>query len=311
MQVHQSINQCYPKQKTVVTLGTFDGVHKGHQSILEKVKESAEKLHAESLVLTFFPHPRMVLQKEDSIKLLNTIDEKADLLRQFGIEHLVIHEFNKAFANLSAEAFVKQVLVDQFKTQKIIIGYDHRFGKGRAADIHDLERFGEKYGFEVEQISAQEIDHISVSSTKIRKALAEGDMRLANDYLGYPYFFSGRVVKGKQIGRTLGFPTANFEIGETYKLIPANGIYVVVSEIHGKDVYGMMSIGTNPTLGSNPQTIEVNYLNLDEDLYGKTLKVRILEKIRDEATFDSLETLKKAIGNDRLFTLQYIDEHIK
>lgn len=298
-----------PHNKSVVTLGTFDGVHKGHQSILDKVTQAAKSLGADSLVLTFFPHPRMVLQSSENIKLLNTIEEKAELLKKHGIQHLVVHEFSKEFANLSAEDFVKKVLVDQFHTQKIIIGYDHKFGKGRSADISDLEKFGEKYGFEVEQITAQEIDHLTVSSTKIRKALDKGDMRLANEYLGEPYSFSGIVVKGKQIGRTIGYPTANFFIEEDYKLIPADGVYVVKSTIDEEDVFGMMSIGTNPTLGINPRTIEVNYLHFTKDLYGKKIRVAILEKIRDEATFDSLDALKKALAQDELFTLKYMHEH--
>lgn len=298
-----------PHNKSVVTLGTFDGVHKGHQSILDKVTQAAKSLGADSLVLTFFPHPRMVLQSSENIKLLNTIEEKAELLKKHGIQHLVVHEFSKEFANLSAEDFVKKVLVDQFHTQKIIIGYDHKFGKGRSADISDLEKFGEKYGFEVEQITAQEIDHLTVSSTKIRKALDKGDMRLANEYLGEPYSFSGIVVKGKQIGRTIGYPTANFFIEEDYKLIPADGVYVVKSTIDQEDVFGMMSIGTNPTLGINPRTIEVNYLHFTKDLYGKKIRVAILEKIRDEATFDSLDALKKALAQDELFTLKYMHEH--
>lgn len=309
MQIYQSINNYVPHKKAVITLGTFDGVHQGHQSIINKVTKAAHALNAQSVVLTFFPHPRMVLQSNAELKLLNTMSEKAALLKKHGIEHLVIHPFDAEFANLTAEQFVKNVLVDQFHVQKIIIGYDHRFGKGRSADITDLERFGQKYGFEVEQISAQELNHITISSTKIRKALEKGDMSLANDYLGAPYSFTGTVVKGKQIGRTIGYPTANFQIDEDYKLIPANGVYIVSSIIDQQLVYGMMSIGTNPTLGQNPKTIEVYYLGLSQDLYGKTITVAILEKIRDEVTFDSLEALKKEINNDERITQNYINAH--
>lgn len=285
----------------------FDGVHRGHQSILNRLKEVALDNNLESLVLTFFPHPRMVLTPNNAPKLLNTIEEKSFLLKKTGINHLVIHPFSMDFSQMEAEDFVKHILVDKLKTKKIIIGYDHRFGKNRSADFHDLVRFGEKYGFDVEKISAQTVDEISVSSTKIRTALEKGDIHIAKEYLGYDYFFSGTVVHGKKIGRTIGFPTANFEIDETYKLIPANGIYVVYSYIDHQKVWGMMSVGTNPTLGDNPQTIEVNYLDFDKDLYGQNLTIYMAEKIRDEATFISLDELKNALHQDLLYTQNYIN----
>lgn len=288
----------------------FDGVHRGHQSILNRLKEAALDNNLESLVLTFFPHPRMVLTPNNAPKLLNTIEEKSFLLKKTGINHLVIHPFSMDFSQMEAEDFVKHILVDKLKTKKIIIGYDHRFGKNRSADFHDLVRFGEKYGFDVEKISAQTVDEISVSSTKIRTALENGDIHIAKEYLGYDYFFSGTVVHGKKIGRTIGFPTANFEIDETYKLIPANGIYVVYSYIDNQKVWGMMSIGTNPTLGDNPQTIEVNYLDFNKDLYGQNLTIYMAEKIRDEATFISLDELKNALHQDLLYTQNYI-KHVE
>ena len=288
----------------------FDGVHRGHQSILNRLKEAALDNNLESLVLTFFPHPRMVLTPNNAPKLLNTIEEKSFLLKKTGINHLVIHPFSMDFSQMEAEDFVKHILVDKLKTKKIIIGYDHRFGKNRSADFHDLVRFGEKYGFDVEKISAQTVDEISVSSTKIRTALEKGDIHIAKEYLGYDYFFSGTVVHGKKIGRTIGFPTANFEIDETYKLIPANGIYVVYSYIDNQKVWGMMSIGTNPTLGDNPQTIEVNYLDFNKDLYGQNLTIYMAEKIRDEATFISLDELKNALHQDLLYTQNYI-KHVE
>ncbi len=301
-----SIDQFRCQGYNVVTLGMFDGVHLGHQTILNKLKEAACEQHLESLVLTFFPHPRMVLTPDNAPKLLNTIEEKSVLLKNTGINHLVIHPFSINFSQMDAEDFVKQILVDKLKTQKIIIGYDHRFGKNRSADFNDLVTFGQKYGFEVEKISAQTVDEISVSSTKIRKALEQGDVATAKEYLGYEYFFSGTVVKGKQIGRTIGYPTANFEIEETYKLIPGNGVYVVYSYIDNQKVWGMMSIGTNPTLGDNPQTIEVFYLDFDQDIYGKSFSVYMVKKIREEEKFASMAELTNALQQDLSFTKNYI-----
>ena len=294
------------KYKTIITIGTFDGVHLGHKSILDKMKNASLDNQYESLVLTFFPHPRMVLQQDSSIKLLNTIDEKAALLEKFGIDNLIIHPFDEAFSNLSAEEFVKEILVNKLNIHKIIIGHDHRFGKNRTADINDLILFGKKYGFDVEQIGAKEIDEIAISSTKIRKALLEGKIKLANEYLGYSYFISGKVIEGKKIGRTIGFPTANIKINENYKLLPKNGVYIVSSEIDNVLHYGMMNIGKNPTIGENEQSIEVHFFNLDKDIYNKNLKVSILEHIREEQKFNSLTELQTQLEKDKLFSLNYI-----
>lgn len=294
------------KYKTIITIGTFDGVHLGHKSILDKMKNASLDNQYESLVLTFFPHPRMVLQQDSSIKLLNTIDEKAALLEKFGIDNLIIHPFDEAFSNLSAEEFVKEILVNKLNIHKIIIGHDHRFGKNRTADINDLILFGKKYGFDVEQIGAKEIDEIAISSTKIRKALLEGKIKLANEYLGYSYFISGKVIEGKKIGRTIGFPTANIKINENYKLLPKNGVYIVSSEIDNVLHYGMMNIGKNPTIGENEQSIEVHFFNLDKDIYNKNLKISILEHIREEQKFNSLTELQTQLEKDKLFSLNYI-----
>lgn len=293
-------------KKNIITIGTFDGVHLGHKSILEKMKNATQNNQYESLVLTFFPHPRMVLQQDSSIKLLNTIDEKATLLEKFGIDNLIIHPFDEAFSNLSAEEFVKDILVDKLNIHKIIIGHDHRFGKNRTADINDLIAFGKKYSFEVEQINAHEIDEIAISSTKIRKALIEGNIKLANQYLGYSYYISGKVVQGKKIGRTIGFPTANIKINENYKLLPKNGVYVVSSEIDNILYFGMMNIGKNPTIGENDQSIEVHFFNLKEDIYNKNLQILILEHIREEQKFNSLSELQAQLDKDKLFSLNYI-----
>lgn len=306
MKIYQSTINFSTNRKTIITIGTFDGVHLGHQSILKKVVEAKENNTYEASLLTFFPHPRMVLQQDTSIKLLNTIDEKAELLDKFGIDNLIIHPFDAAFSNLSAEEFVKEILIDRLNIHKIIIGHDHRFGKNRTADISDLILFGKKYGFEVEQINAHEIDEIAISSTKIRKALMEGNIKLANQFLGYSYFISGKVIEGKKIGRTLGFPTANIQINESYKLLPKNGVYIVFSEINDIPYFGMMNIGNNPTIGENEQSIEVHYFDMSENIYNKKLKISILEHIRDERKFNSLPDLQAQLEKDKLFSLNYI-----
>lgn len=306
MKIFKSIKDFSSDKKTILTLGTFDGVHKGHQKILKKITQGTENGKYESLVLTFFPHPRMVLQENSDIKLLNTIEEKIYLLEAIGIENLVIHPFDEIFSQLTAEDFVRTVLVDQFNIHKIIIGHDHRFGKNRTANIDDLIGFGEKYGFEVEQISVQEINDISVSSTKVRKSLLEGNMALANKYLGYNYFLSGTVVKGKQLGRTIGFPTANIKIEEDYKLIPHNGVYVVRSVINEKTVFGMMNIGFNPTVSGEKLTIEIHFLDFDTNLYDQKITVSILKYLRPEQKFDSLDLLTQQLEKDKNTALTYL-----
>jgi riboflavin kinase/FMN adenylyltransferase len=296
----------YNSKKSVVTIGTFDGVHIGHKKILERIIFNAKELNCESVVLTFFPHPRMVLQDNSVVQLLNTVDEKTLLLEKTGIDNLIIHPFNQEFSRLTAEEFVRQILVNQLNIRKIIIGYDHRFGRNRTANINDLIVFGEEYGFEVEQISAQEINDNAVSSTKIRNAILEGNITLANNYLGYNYFFSGIVVKGKQLGRTIGFPTANIKINEDYKLIPKNGVYIIKSNYDKKTIFGLMNIGTRPTVEGTNQTIEVFFLDFDKDIYDETLTIEIIEFIRNEQKFDSLEELKKQIENDKIKSIEHI-----
>ncbi len=308
LKLFHSINDFQSTKKTILTLGTFDGVHIGHKKILERITQNTENGKYESLVLTFFPHPRMVLQEKSEIKLLNTISEKSKLLEETGIENLVIHPFNESFSRLTAEEFVSTILVDQFHIQKIIIGHDHRFGRNRTANIDDLIAFGTEYGFEVEQISAQEIQDVSVSSTKIRKALDEGNIALANDYLGYAYFLSGEVVKGKQLGRTIGFPTANIQIEEDYKKIPKNGVYIVKTFIDNKVVFGMMNIGFNPTVNGQKQTIEVNLFDFDADIYGQKLEISLLEYIREEQKFGSVDLLKEQLNRDKKTALDFVSK---
>ena len=306
LKIFHSIKDFSSPKKTILTLGTFDGVHIGHKKILERLIQQTVDTNYESLVLTFFPHPRMILQERSEIKLLNTIPEKINLLEQIGIENLIIHPFDESFSRLTAEEFVKTVLVEKFKIQKIIIGYDHRFGRNRTADINNLIEFGKKYDFEVEQISAQEINDISVSSTKIRNALNEGNMFLANKYLGYDYFLSGTVIKGKQLGKSIGFPTANLSIEEDYKLIPQKGVYIVSSTIDNQKIFGMMNIGHNPTVGGENLSVEIHFLNFDADLYGQNISVSILKHIRAEQKFDSLALLREQIEKDKTQTLEYI-----
>lgn len=306
MKIFRSIQEFKSETKTIVTLGTFDGVHKGHKSILEKLIKSSNSSGCESVVLTFFPHPRMVLQQNTDIRLLNTIEEKAKLLEACGVQNLIIHPFDHAFSRLTAEEFVKDILVDKLNICKIIIGHDHRFGRNRTANIDDLIAYGEEYGFEVEQISALEINEVSVSSTKIRNALLAGNLETANKFLGYPYMLTGTVVKGRQIGRTINFPTANISIKEDYKLIPVSGVYVVSSLMDGRVVHGMMNIGTNPTVGGTTLSIEVYYFGLNEDLYGKELQVDVYYRIRDEVKFKSIDELKDKLAEDMKFSLEYI-----
>lgn len=308
MNIFHSINDFKSTKKTILTLGTFDGVHIGHKKILERVTQNTENGKYESLVLTFFPHPRMVLHGQSEVKLLNTIDEKIDLLEKTGIQNLVIHPFDETFSRLTAEEFVQTVLVNRFQIQKIIIGHDHRFGKNRTADIKDLIAFGKQHGFEVEQISVQEINDVSISSTKIRNALMEGNMALANDYLGYDYFLTGTIAKGKQLGRTIGYPTANLKIEENYKLIPQNGAYVVKSIINQKTVYGMMNIGYNPTVAGKILSIEVHYFDFDKDIYDQKIAVSILERLRPEQKFGSVDLLKEQLEKDKKTALAFLDK---
>ena len=309
MNIYSSASKYNNPRASVVTIGTFDGVHIGHKAILNRLIATAKNEDLDAVVLTFFPHPRMVLQTDSSIKLINTIDERKDLMNKTGLDHLIIHPFTKAFSRLTALEFVRDILVNKLNIKKIVIGYDHRFGRNRNADIEDLKEFGLTYGFEVEEISAQELDDVAVSSTKIRKALKIGDIQTANTYLGYPFMLSGRVVKGKAIGRTIQYPTANLELSEDYKLIPKEGVYVVKTTIDNKTVYGLTSIGTNPTVGGTLKTIETYFLNFSDDLYDKKLQIEFITHIRDATTFESIDALKKAIQSDEKIARNFIKNH--
>ena len=292
--------------QSVITIGTFDGVHVGHRAIMQRLVAAAKEQGLVSAVLTFFPHPRMVLQKNSDIKLINTLSEKKQLLEDIGLDYFVVEPFTYEFSRLSALEYVRDILVTQLKAKKIIIGYDHRFGRNRNADIQDLKKYGEQFGFEVEEISAQQLDEVSVSSTKIRKALAQGDIHTANTYLGYAFTIEGVVTKGKALGRTIGYPTANLHVPQTYKLIPKNGVYVVKALVNNTITYGITSIGTNPTVGGTAKSIETFFLDTNTDLYGKELQLHFLQHIREEATFKDLESLKQAIQKDEAFARDYI-----
>lgn len=294
---------------SVVTIGTFDGVHIGHQKIIKKLVKIAKKKELQAIVLTFFPHPRMVLQKDANIKMINTIDEKSHQLENHGIDYLVVKEFTQDFSRLTAQEFVRDILVDKLHVKHIIIGYDHHFGRNRTANIDDLKAFGEIYGFEVTEISAQEIDEVAVSSTKIRHALLEGDIKTANTFLGYPFSFNGTIVKGKGLGKQIDFPTANIQIDEDYKLIPKDGAYVVSTQYKGKTYYGMMNIGTNPTVDGQSQTIEMHLFDFHNDIYGELFTVEIIERLRDEQKFESVSHLKAQLFKDKEHALTIIKNH--
>lgn len=293
---------------SVVTIGTFDGVHIGHQKIISRLVHIAQTNDLQALVLTFFPHPRMVVQEDSSIKLINTIDEKAAQLQQLGVDHLVVKEFTKSFSRLTALEYVRDVLVNKLKVKHIIVGYDHHFGRNRTATLDDLIEFGKFYGFEVTQIDAQEIGDVAVSSTKIRTALHEGKMNIANTFLGYHFMITGAVVSGKGLGSNLNFPTANIQIKESYKLIPKEGVYLVQSYIDGERKFGMMNIGKNPTVSQdNKIHIEVHFFDFDANLYGKILKIEFLDHLRSEIKFPNLEALKAQLEKDKSTAKQRIN----
>ena len=293
---------------SVVTIGTFDGVHIGHQKIIKRIVEIAKKKNLQALVLTFFPHPRMVVQNDSSIKLINTIDEKAKQLESMGVNHLVIKKFTKSFSRLSALEYVRDVLVNKLKVKHIIVGYDHHFGRNRTANIEDLREYGDYYGFEVTEIMPQEVDDVAVSSTKIRNALFKGDIKNANKFLGYNFLLTGRVEKGRGIGSTINFPTANINIKESYKLIPHSGVYLIKAMI--KDVYffGMMNIGNNPTVSEDKRTnIEVHFFDFNNDIYGEVIKVELLDYLRNEIKFPSVLDLKEQLKKDEINAKRLID----
>ncbi|WP_340075785.1 bifunctional riboflavin kinase/FAD synthetase [Leptobacterium sp. I13] len=306
MVTYKNIKEFNNPVHTAITIGTFDGVHLGHQKIIKRLIATSRANELNATILTFFPHPRMVLQQNEELKLITTLEEKIALLKKMGLDQLIIHPFTKDFSRLSAHEFVTELLVNQLHVKKMIVGYDHRFGRNRTATIKDLVEYGDSYHFEVEEISAEEINEVSISSTKIRKALHEGDIATANLYLGYPFMLTGIITQGKGLGKQLTFPTANLYIEETYKLIPKNGAYIVKSLLKEREVYGMMNIGYNPTVNGTKKTIEVHFFDFDEDLYGQKIQVHLLERLRNEQKFDSVAVLKEQLKKDKENALAYI-----
>lgn len=310
MEIIKNSSNFPSSEQTFVTIGTFDGVHYGHQQIIEKLVSEAKKANKKSVVLTFFPHPRMVLQKDNSLELINTIDERAALLEKTGLDYLIIHPFSKEFSKMSALEFVRDILVNQLNISKLIIGYDHHFGKNREGNITQLTEYSYVYDFNVEEIPAQDIDSVSISSTKVRRALHAGSLKTANNYLGYSFMLNGTVVNGKKLGGTIGYPTANIDVKETYKLIPKTGVYVVKSTIDKKMVFGMMNIGSRPTVDGNHQTIEVHFFDFNQDLYNQNLTIELMYFLRDEHKFDSIDSLVQQLKTDEEIARDYIAKNL-
>ncbi|MFK5877979.1 MAG: bifunctional riboflavin kinase/FAD synthetase [Flavobacteriaceae bacterium] len=294
------------KKKTIITIGTFDGVHVGHQKIISQLLEASKKQHEVSVILTFFPHPRMVLQKDYEVKMINTLNEKSKLLEGFGLDELIIHPFDKDFSRLTAFEFVRNVLVNKLNISKLIIGYDHHFGKNREGNFEQLQEYGTMFDFELEEIPAQNLNAITISSTKIRTALLNGDIEKANNYLGYHFMLTGVVVKGENLGSTIGFPTANIDIEESYKLIPKSGVYAIKTTINNVRYNGMLNIGNRPTVKGKHQTIEVNFFDFNADLYGKTIQIELLKFLRDEQKFASLDDLKMQLQKDKVIAQNFV-----
>jgi riboflavin kinase/FMN adenylyltransferase len=300
MKIYHHIDEFTPVKNAVVTIGTFDGVHIGHRKIISRIKELATASGGETVILTFFPHPRMILHPEDeSIKLITTIAEKAGLLEQLGVDHLIITPFSRDFSNQSPEGYIRDILVNKIGTKKIVIGYDHRFGKDRQGGLQDLLAQAPVYGFEVIEIPEQDINDVAISSTRVRTALLCGDIYIANECLGYPFFITGKVIRGDQLGRTLGYPTANLMVEERYKLIPADGIYAVKVKIEGKEYKGMAYIGHRPTVNGMTRNIEVNIFDFSADIYNKELRMEFLHFVREDIKFASLEELVVQLGKDK------------
>jgi riboflavin kinase/FMN adenylyltransferase len=307
MKVYTNITELPRIKNAIVTQGTFDGVHIAHQAILKQLKEIARNKGGETVLITFDPHPRTILFPEDhGLQLLNTPDEKIALLEKEGIDHLVILPFTKEFSRLSSLDFIKNILIDGIGTKYLVIGYNHRFGKNREGSFEHLKDFAPEYGFEIMEISAQDLDEVAVSSTKIRTALLHGDVSLASRFLGKPYSLAGKVIEGKQLGRTIGYPTANIKIQHDLKLVPQDGVYAVWVWIQNNKYGGMLNIGQNPTVEGKERSIEVNIFDFSESIYNQIISVQFVDKLRDEVKFNSLEELKSSLYMDKLQTLQIL-----
>ena len=308
MKIYHHIDEFVRLSNAVVTIGTFDGVHVGHRKIISGIKELAESTGGETVLLTFFPHPRMILHPEDeSIKLINTINEKAELLEQLGIDHLIITPFSRDFSNQSAEEYIRGVLVNKIGTKKIVIGYDHRFGKDRLGGLDDLLRLSPVYGFDVVEIPEQDINEVAISSTRVRSALLNGEIELANTFLGYPFFIIGTVVRGEQIGRQIGYPTANIVIEERYKLIPSDGIFAVKVKLEHVVYNGMAYIGTRPTINGLTRNIEVNIFDFNQEIYNQQIAMEFYNFVRGDIKFASLDELKAQIAKDKVEVVRLLE----
>ena len=307
MKIYHSIAAFTSSKKTsIVTIGTFDGVHIGHQEIIKKLIKNAHANNGKSVILTFFPHPRMVLQKGSDIKLLTSLQEKIVLLEKTGLDYLIVEPFTKDFSRLTALDFVRDILIQQLNLKKLVIGYDHHFGRNREGNFEQLKEYGNIYGFDVEEIEAQDIKDIAVSSTKIRTALNNGDIEKATAYLGYEFMLTGDVVHGRGLGKKWDYPTINIHIQEPYKLVPKSGVYVVKTIINNVQIFGIMNIGFRPTVHGKHQTIEVHLLDFNADLYGKNIQVQVARRLRDEQKFESIDALVTQIKEDEKETRKLI-----
>lgn len=308
MKVYFGINEFKKVNKPVITTGTFDGVHNGHKKIIKNLISKAKEIEGESVMITFNPHPRLVLFPENNnLKLLNSLEEKISLLEKEGLDHLIIQPFTIEFSRLSALEYIRDLLVNKLGLHTLVIGYDHHFGRNREGSFEELQEFAQLYNFDIEQISALDIESVNVSSTKIRNALADGNVALANTFLGYNFGFTGNVVKGDGIGKKIGYPTANIELTDKYKTIPANGVYACLVNLEDQAFKGMVNIGVRPTINDQKhQKIEINLLGFNGNLYDKTLTIELIEKLRDEQKFDSLEELKSQLGIDKENTLKVL-----
>ena len=301
MKVYRDFEEVGDIPNAVLTIGTFDGVHLGHQKIIERLKSEAKKINGETVLFTFFPHPRMVINPTNhGLKLIQTEAEKIENLERLGLDHLIIFPFTKAFSNLSADDFVKEYLIEKLHVKTIVVGYDHQFGKNREGTLKHLQKLSENLPFEVIEIPAHEVDEINVSSTKIRKAIEIGDVQTANNYLNEPFEISGKVVQGNQIGRTIGFPTANIEVNDALKIVPAIGVYAVeIVLADQRKLEGMMNIGIRPTVTDSEEIkIEVFIFDFSEVIYDQRIKVYLLQRIRGEHRFQSLEVLRAQLQED-------------
>jgi len=301
MKVYKRIKDYKNLKPSFLTIGTFDGVHIGHQAIINKLVNDAHSNNAHAVVLTFFPHPRSVIQVETNLSFIDSMKEKENLLRKLGVDILIIHPFTMAFSNLSAQKFTRDILVNKLNVSKLFIGYDHRFGKNRTASVSDLISYSQTYGFDVDVIPAQDIDAISVSSTKIRKALSNGDIKLVSEYLGRSYQLEGIVVHDQGLGSKIGFPTANIEITSKNKALPKIGVYWVSMIWKNQKYFGMLNFGIRPSVSSKKHTIEIHFFNFDKNIYNETINISFHVKIRDEKKFDSLESLRSQLKIDKKF----------